>query len=71
MKKILLLIGVLTFTFSVTPIWAQKYDYDKAGRLVQVTYAKGKKLYYYYDKAGNLISVTDSKKGHRKLRAKG
>lgn len=62
-----LLLGIVLIFF-VTSSWAQKYDYDKAGRLVQVTYASGKKLYYYYDKAGNLVSVRDSKKSRRELK---
>ncbi|MBX7158422.1 MAG: RHS repeat protein [Verrucomicrobiae bacterium] len=49
--------------------WAQKYDYDKAGRLVKVTYDSGKKIYYYYDKAGNLTSVRETKKSRRELRS--
>lgn len=63
-----LLLGIVLIFF-VTSSWAQKYDYDKAGRLVQVTYQSGKKIYYYYDKAGNLISVRDSKKSRRELSA--
>lgn len=63
-----LLVGIVMMLF-VTSSWAQKYDYDKAGRLVQVTYPSEKKIYYYYDKAGNLISVRDTKKSRRELRA--
>lgn len=59
----------MVLVFFVTSSWAQKYDYDKAGRLVRVTYPSGKKVYYYYDKAGNLISVRDAKKTRKELRA--
>lgn len=60
----------IVLMFFVTSAWAQKYDYDKAGRLVKVTYPSGRKIYYYYDKAGNLVSVTESKKKRKELRAK-
>lgn len=66
MKK--LLCGVVLLAFAISG-WAQKYDYDKAGRLVKVTYQSGKKIYYYYDKAGNLVSVRETKKSRREIKA--
>jgi YD repeat-containing protein len=66
MKK--LLCGVVLLAFVISG-WAQKYDYDKAGRLVKVTYPSGKKIYYYYDKAGNIVSVRETKKSRRELRS--
>ncbi|MEZ5404692.1 MAG: RHS repeat domain-containing protein [Verrucomicrobiia bacterium] len=66
MKNLLCSILLMVFVISG---WAQKYDYDKAGRLVKVTYDSGKKIYYYYDKAGNLVSVRETKKSRRELRS--
>ena len=65
-KNLLLLVAAL---FLATSSWAQKYEYDKAGRLVKVTYQSGKKIYYYYDKAGNIVSVREIKKSRREIKA--
>ncbi|GGZ30434.1 RHS repeat domain-containing protein [Asticcacaulis endophyticus] len=33
------------------------YKYDSLGRVIEVNYANGTKVFYYYDKAGNRTQI--------------
>lgn len=56
-----LIAGLLAFAALSVPTFAQtttSYTYDKAGRLVGVTYPGGGEVKYLYDAAGNRIEIT-------------
>ena len=49
------LVLALLLAFHITPVYAETYTYDPAGRLTSVTYDDGYSISFDYDNAGNLL----------------
>ena len=61
MEWLMLLVGLLFLTGAGGDSLAQSYTYDRAGRLVTLTYDDSTQIAYTYDRNGNIVRIATGK----------